>query len=139
MAPSRSSAFIADDNRRPWPVPAFRAALAVALITTSYLAFTPRHFPVIDHIWDKLKHAAAFVTLATLADFSFPRSRFGAAKAGWLLAYGVLIEVVQYFVPYRSAEVLDVVADSVGIACYLLLVPALRRLPLVRERWRLVG
>lgn len=110
--------------------------LAIALLATSYLAFTPRHFPVIEHIYDKIRHVGAFVILASLTDFAFPKSRFGASKVAWLVAYGVFIEVVQRFMPYRSAEVLDVVADLVGVACYGLAVPALRRVPLVRERWR---
>ena len=112
--------------------------LAIALAAISYFAFSPHPIPVLPHN-DKIKHMAAFLTLASLTDFSFPRSRFGVGKIAWLLAYGVLIEVVQYFIPNRSSEVLDVAADSIGILCYVILIPALQRLPFVRERWRDIG
>ena len=88
-----------------------------------------------EHVWDKARHAAAFATLAGLTDFSFPHTRFGWRKAGALLAYGVFIEVVQYFLPYRSSEVLDILADVTGLVCYALSTPALRRAPFVRRRW----
>ena len=57
------------------------------------------------------------------------------AKILWLLGYGVMIEVVQYFLPNREASTLDVVADSVGIALYMLSIPLLKRLPGFRQRW----
>ena len=108
---------------------------ALALAICTYFAFTPRHFPILEHIYDKARHAAAFTVLAGLADLAFPRTRFGRDKIVWVLAYGVMIEVVQHFLPYRSAEVLDVVADTVGVVGYALLVPLLRYVPLVRRRW----
>jgi VanZ family protein len=44
-----------------------------------------------------------------------------------LLAYGLFIEVVQSWLPSRHADVLDLVADAVGIALGLLLLSRLRR------------
>jgi VanZ family protein len=120
-------------------IAAIRAALVVALLAISYLAFTDRQIPIVNLVWDKLKHAAAFATLAMLVDFAFPAGRFGAAKMLWLLGYGVMIEVVQYFLPYRDASVLDVLADCVGIALYLLAIPVLKRLPGLRLRWQPLG
>ena len=38
-----------------------------------------------------------------------------------VLAYGILIEIVQRFLPYRSFEYLDIFADSVGIIAGLIL------------------
>lgn len=35
-----------------------------------------------------------------------------------LLCYGVAVEVIQYYVPGRGAELLDVVADIVGAATF---------------------
>ncbi len=33
----------------------------------------------------------------------------------WGLTFGILIEFIQYFVPWRSTEALDVVADAGGL------------------------
>jgi len=117
----------------------FRIALTVAVVAISYLAFTDRQIPVVILVWDKLKHAAAFAALAMLVDFAFPAGRFGAAKMLWLIGYGVMIEVVQYFLPYREPSTLDVLADCVGIALYALAIPVLKHLPGLRLRWQPPG
>ncbi len=115
---------------------ALRVALAVAVIAILHLATTQRNYPVIEDVNDKVSHVLAFAALALLADFSFPRNRFGFAKVASLLAFGLLIEVVQYFLPYRESSVFDWIADAVGVGIYVLFIPLLRRLPYVRGRWR---
>ncbi len=114
-----------------------RIALAVAIVVVLHLATTPRSYPVIQDLNDKLSHVLAFAVLAGLADFSFPQGRFGMAKISALLAFGLLIEVVQYFLPYRESSVFDWMADAVGIAAYALCLPLLRRIPGLRRRWEL--
>ncbi|MDR2878045.1 MAG: VanZ family protein [Chromatiales bacterium] len=127
----------ADAQSSAIPAWLFRVALVFACIAISYLAFTqfPENGP--DLGWDKFNHAAAFYVLAFLVDFSIPRTRFGLAKFGMLIAYGICIEVVQYLLPYRESSFEDLFADMVGILAYLLSTPILARLPLLRARWRL--
>jgi hypothetical protein len=84
---------------------------------------------------DKVLHFIAFASLAALMDFSFPKSWFGMRKIMSLLLYGLLIEYVQSFMPWRSVSLLDWVADMFGIAIYLIFIPLLRHLPLLRLRW----
>lgn len=115
----------------------FRVALTAAIAVCTYLATTPHVPSLLVHVYDKLQHATAFAVLALLLDFSFPRSGFDVRKVGVLLAYGVGIEVWQMFLPYRSPEILDVVADIVGFSCYALAIPMLRRAPILRQRWTL--
>ncbi len=112
----------------------FRLMLAAAVVTVSYLAITPVDVPVVEDLNDKVGHILAFSTLAFLLDYSFPESRPGPTKIALLLGYGLLIEVVQYFLQYRTFSLLDWMADAVGIALYLLILPALRHFPLLR--WR---
>ena len=45
-------------------VAAFRVLLVVTVVVICFLAFTNLKLPVIDLLWDKLKHAAAFATVA---------------------------------------------------------------------------
>jgi VanZ family protein len=111
----------------------FRAALAVVVIVIFHLATTERVYPGVEQLHDKLSHILAFGILALLADFSFPKSSFGPAKMLPLLAYGVLIEVVQYFLPYREASALDVFGDAVGIALYAIGFPVLSGVPVLRR------
>jgi hypothetical protein len=84
---------------------------------------------------DKILHFFAFAALAALVDFAFPKSRFGALKITALIFYGVSIEFVQSFLPYRSASLIDLMADIFGIGTYMVSIPVLKRLPLFRDRW----
>ncbi|MCC6207653.1 MAG: VanZ family protein [Gammaproteobacteria bacterium] len=85
---------------------------------------------------DKLHHALAFYALALLFDFARPRTEFGLHKFAVLMAYGVAIECVQYFLPWREFSLLDMVADAVGLLLYVASIPLLMRLPLLRRRWQ---
>ena len=84
---------------------------------------------------DKILHFLAFGTLALLVDYAFPRNRFGAAKIISLILYGLAIEVVQSYLPYRSASAADLLADLFGIGTYACFIPLLKRLHLYRRYW----
>jgi VanZ family protein len=114
----------------------YRLLLAAGLAVTSYLALTSREIPGVANVNDKVEHVLAFCTLALLADFSWPRSGFGAAKSVSLLGYGLAIEITQYFLPYRECSLLDLSADAAGLFLYWLAVPALKKLLLFRSRWQ---
>jgi VanZ family protein len=111
---------------------AARIGLVVAVAAISWLATTDSAVPGLEHSSDKANHAVAFLVVSLLADRSFPETRFGIAKILAVLAFGVAIEVVQYFLPYRDASFLDVVADAAGIALYAMARPLLMRIPLLR-------
>jgi VanZ family protein len=112
---------------------AARISLVVAVVAVLHLATTDRAYPGLELIWDKAKHAFAFLVLSLLLDFSLPEIRFGWAKILGLLGFGVLIEAIQYFIPYREASSLDVLADGVGIGLYMLCLPLLLRMKLLQR------
>jgi VanZ family protein len=92
--------------------------LFVLIGVVFYLAVAPEPPKTADLGWDKLNHMAAFAALTFAGCLSFPGARrvvFGVLPG--MLALGGLIEAVQYFVPGRSCEWLDLGADAVGIAC----------------------
>lgn len=113
----------------------FRLVTVVAVIVSMHLATTSVHYPIISDIYDKLQHMLAFYVLALLCDFSFPASGFSYRKALVVLGYGLLIEFIQYFLPYRSCSLFDLGADGVGIVAYWLSLPALQYVPVLRQRW----
>lgn len=114
----------------------FRIALVVMLVIILFLATTRQSIPVAEDINDKANHLLAFGALALLGDFAFPASKFGLKKFLWLLGYGVLIEFIQYFLPYREASLLDVMADATGLAIYWTCYRILRFVPMLEQRWR---
>jgi VanZ family protein len=60
---------------------------------------------------DKWLHALAYAALAGAVTYADGRAWVGVLAA---VAYGVLVELLQLGVPYRSASTLDAVADVVG-------------------------
>ena len=104
---------------------AFRLALVVTVLAIAYLAFAPLDEPPVTSN-DKLNHFLAFLVLAWLADRSFPAFYPKALVWGPLLGYGLLIELVQSFLPFRESSVVDFVADAVGILSYFLVFELLR-------------
>jgi VanZ family protein len=63
--------------------------------------------------WDKGNHVLAFLVLTVLGCRAYPH-RIAVILAGAVL-YGGLIEVLQSFTPYRSADWADLIADAVGV------------------------
>jgi len=101
-----------------FPVPLMRLALLVVTVAVMVLAFMPGKDVPVTTSWDKLDHWFAFFTLSLLADHAFPQKPFWRCIALWLLAFGVGIEIVQWFTPDRDADAMDVLADGISIASY---------------------
>lgn len=72
---------------------------------------------------DKWAHAVIFTLLAVWFAGQYRRSAYWRIAAG-LFAFGVLIEVCQRMVGYRSAEWYDVLADAAGIILGLVVATA---------------
>ncbi|MCZ2099669.1 MAG: VanZ family protein [Anaerolineae bacterium] len=97
-----------------------RLAFAAALVVVLVLSLWPLPEPPPLHTGrDKTDHLAAFVALGLLGLPSWPDER--VRVAGALLAYGVLIEVLQGLTGYRMADWRDFVADAAGVALAALL------------------
>jgi VanZ family protein len=84
-----------------------------------YLAFMPVENIGADS--DKLNHLLAFIVFVFLISQSFKLNIKFIIFFSFIFA--VFIEFVQYFLPYRSAEILDIFADMLGsvIGLFLLL------------------
>lgn len=111
-----------------------RALFVGSVLGITYLALTGVRYPLSD-INDKLQHLGTFFALGLLLDFSFPERPFGITKIAVLLAYGLLLELVQYATPVRDPSFWDVGADALGLLLYATSTPVLRRLPILERRW----
>ena len=100
------------------PLRLARMALSIATIAITVLALMPAQQVPVTTSWDKLDHWLAFFTLALLAEHAFPQQPFWRRIALCLVAFGVGIEIAQWFTPDRDANAMDVLADSIGIAGY---------------------
>lgn len=100
----------------PASVRTWRALLVFLIVVVSYLALTPTPLEGSESALDKVGHFMAFTALAFSGYLAIPSSRGTRTTLLFgLLAYGGLIEVLQLFVPGRSAEWGDLLADGIGI------------------------
>lgn len=108
----------------------FRPALLLALTLGTAAATADTSSIAAFSVNDKLQHLAAFAVLGFLADHSLPDVRGGYWRGivPFLLFYGAAIELVQAFLPYRSADLLDFAADFAGLLVYAALRPSIRRI-----------
>ena len=85
-----------------------------AMVSSYILAVLPRDdVPRLTPFGDKSNHTLAFAALTLLLLYAY-RNRYFSAFA-WMLFYGIFIELSQLFAINRSSEVLDVVADTIGV------------------------
>lgn len=117
------------------PIHIFRVLLFITLIVVTFLATTSLEFTVVPSTYDKLNHFAAFLVLALLLDFSFPNFRFNTVKIISLIVYGFSLEIIQHFLPHGIFSLFDIGADSLGLLAYALLIPFIKRLPVLKDRW----
>lgn len=96
-------------------------AVAAAIVLALFLAGgAPAAGPLVPAPWDKLAHLSLFAALTLLLWVGID-GRLPAAIAATVLAVGMLDELHQAFLPGRSADLADLLADACGIAVALLL------------------
>ena len=92
----------------------FRLILAISIVVISILSIQHLEVEPSVNLNDKLLHFSCFLYLTIISWLS--RIIY---KELWLyvivLGYGILIEIVQIYIPYRSFEFLDIFADFLGV------------------------
>jgi len=92
----------------------FRITLGISILFISTLSVQEIEAQSAVNLSDKFLHFFCFLYLTILSWLSRIIS-----KELWVyvivLAYGILIEIIQIYIPYRSFEFLDIFADFLGI------------------------
>jgi len=106
----------------------FKILFFSALLLTTTLAFLPDYsdLPEVVSVSGVLNHFIAFFTLYILFERSYPQLTC-KERIFLLLIYAVFIEAVQYFLPTRAAEIMDVIVDTLGILSAYFLLPILKK------------
>lgn len=108
--------------------PVWRGLLLLLLATVCVLAFSPGMPQLHIESADKWQHIAAFAALAACAALAWPPGPASSlAIAAAMLGFGLFIEAVQHFIPARSSEWMDVLADLLGVVLGLAAVAVARR------------
>ncbi len=83
---------------------------------------------------DKLMHFIAFfVYTSSFSILFFQRANIVLKSVGFAFAFGITIEIMQYFLPWRSTEWQDLVADMLGGALAIPFAYYFQRIQFVRK------
>lgn len=88
----------------------------MAFIMAVSIMPAPEELPLIPYI-DKFYHLLTYLVLGVLLSRAFNaggKERTILKPFAFAFLYGALIEVLQSFTPYRSAEALDAAANGLG-------------------------
>lgn len=104
----------------------FRGFFWIALLGSYIAAILPQDLaPVIGTLSDKTHHVLAFFILGILLSLAYEmKYRYTFI---FLLFYAIFIEVSQLFAINRCAEVMDVVADLMGIMIGMIMYISLKK------------
>ena len=80
-----------------------------------YLSVTPAPIPATMALGDKFGHVFAYAVLMYWFASLYEAPGQRAALAGGLIAMGIALEFVQLWTGYRSFEVTDMAAGTVGV------------------------
>ena len=72
--------------------------------------------------WDKAQHAVVFSVLILIGFIAYPMNFWGAVIS--LIVYGVVIEIIQSWTGWRQGDVMDALADMVGVLLMGLIIKA---------------
>ena len=87
----------------------------LSMLVVTWLVVAPQDELPPVKLWDKAAHTLAFTALMLLCAVAY-RQRFSLTRIALMLfIFGVGIEIVQYFLPYREFSLLDMLANSFGI------------------------
>lgn len=99
--------------------------LSIWLILILILSVIPVSQPKIDMPADKFEHSLVYGLTAIFFYRYFrpktTRTKAGAEAVFFASAYGAAIEVIQYFVPYRSFSLADMAANIFGAFAFCII------------------
>ena len=105
----------------------YKSIFILLIFLTGFAAFMPAEGnSSILHI-DKFLHFSIFLLLTMFLDLSSKKTiTKNPILVFFLIFYAGFIELVQYFLPFRSAEFLDFLSDLLGILVYLIFAPKIK-------------
>ena len=105
----------------------FRIILTISIVLISFLSIQEVDIESKIKIFDKFVHFFCFTYLTAISWLSriFDKEFLVYVI---VLAYGILIEIIQIYIPYRSFEFLDIFADFLGILAGIIFINFLKDL-----------
>ena len=111
------------NNSSQFPLLARFIFWLVMMVMTA-LFLVPQEFvsSAIFDWWDKAQHAVAFSVLILIGFIAYPMNFWRAVIS--LILYGAFIEIIQSWTGWRQGDVMDALADMVGVLLMGLIIKA---------------
>ena len=91
----------------------FFSLAPVHLIFPNFFDHEENYFSIFNLVpSDKLMHFIMYLILGYLTHLAYPFKKQLLASC---ILFGLLMEILQYFIPYRSFEIMDLIANTTGI------------------------
>lgn len=102
-------------NNSSWFSLLARYIFWLVMLVMTILFLAPQEFVSGDifHWWDKAQHALAFGVLMLLGFVAYPKYFWSVVIS--LILYGAVIEIIQSWTGWRQGDVMDTLADMVGV------------------------
>lgn len=97
-----------------------KALFYLAMVLGCVVAFSPAEAGLQPKLNDKFLHFVGFVLMGWLCHLAHPRGAYWYQILG-LAMFGMGVELVQAYLPYRTFSWLDWVADLSGLLAYYVL------------------
>lgn len=110
-----------------WQRVAFWAWIA-GMTTVAFFSLNSRYGPSEGPGLDKIFHCVGYMVLALQTQPVFSTRRAALIAALAMIPFGIAMEIGQDYVPGRSADSFDALANSAGALIGIALAPAFRRL-----------
>ena len=105
----------------------FRIILGISVLIISILSIQEVNIEFSVNSLDKVLHFLCFSYLTLITWLSRILNKELHVYV-IVLAYGILIEIAQRYLPYRSFEYLDIFADFVGVIAGLIIIKIIKNL-----------
>ena len=110
---------------------AFALGIGIVILSTIPLAFPQKEAQVIEI--DKLAHVFAYFCFATSLFLALDLDWKFKTSKNWTIisafALGLVLEIIQgSFLPYRSFELYDILANTLGIVLFIFLSKRVKKL-----------
>ena len=95
-----------------------RSIFLISIILIFYLSLVPaselEYFNALSYMGDKISHAVIFFYISLLGMFCNFKDKYFSFMAK-IFSFGLMIEIIHYFHPYRYFEWADLLANFLGI------------------------
>jgi len=104
-----------------------RIGLALLIAFGIFAIFSPEFMPRVNAPYDKILHFGVFGIATLFAVLSVDNSKVALSLASVIVLIGILVEIIQSYIPGRSADMEDAVANALGAVTVLIFYFYLRR------------